>query len=160
MKKHVLYTIFFSVLMAFLAKAQETHSQWKLSSKKINDCEYLLIFTVALDKGWHTFSVQKIKDTDGEVFPTEIIFKPNKDISLVGALSETKAKPEYDKTIKKTVLLHYNKAVFTQRVKINTGAKVKISGTYQIQICNDRSCSTLPYETFDFNLQGTAACTK
>jgi|JI10StandDraft_1071094.scaffolds.fasta_scaffold290387_2 hypothetical protein len=161
MKKHLLFVIILSVFITVTGKAQlggpVGHAQWKLSSKKISECEYDLIFTVILDKGWHTFSVNKIKDVDLEVFPTQIIFKPNSSYSLVGNLSETKPTPEYDPTIKKTVLLHYNKVVFTQRIKLNSSSKVKISGKYEYQICKD-ACEQPPYETFDFDLQGTASC--
>lgn len=41
-----------------------SHAQWKTSTKKINDCEYDLIFTVTLEKGWHTFSIVKIKGAE------------------------------------------------------------------------------------------------
>lgn len=161
MKKNHLFAIIFSLFISYTGNAQlgmpVGHAQWNLSSKKISECEYDLIFTVTLDKGWHTFSVHKIKDVDIEVFPTQIIFKPNSNYSLVGSLSETKPTPEYDPTIKKTVLLHYNKVVFTQRIKLNSSSKVKISGKYEYQICKD-ACEQPPYETFDFDLQGISTC--
>lgn len=166
MTKNILLLIIFSLFTTGIAKAQLGqlggpigHAQWNLSTKKINECEYDLIFTVTLDKGWHTFSVAKIKGADSEVFPTQITFKPNNYYSLVGNLTETKPTPEYDKTIKKTVLLHYNKVVFTQRIKLNSNSKVKISGKYEYQICNE-SCEGPPYEKFDFDLQGTSNCKK
>lgn len=167
MTKHILFIFLLVAFTGNFVKAQSnpfakgpvSHSQWKLSSKKISDCEYDLIFTVSLDKGWHTYSVVKIKGAELEVFPTSIILKSNKEYTLVGDLTETKPVAEYDKTIKKTVLLHYNKVVFTQRVKLNSGSNVKISGTYQNQVCND-VCETPPYEEFDFNLQGTSTCKK
>jgi thiol:disulfide interchange protein DsbD len=139
--------------------SQVSHSQWTLTSKKISNCEYDLVFTVTLDKGWHTFSINKIKDAEKDVAPTEIIFKTNKDYALVGSMAESKPTPEYDPTIKKTVLLHYNKAVFTQRVRLNSKGKVKISGTYQGQTCSNGMCSAPPRDSFDFNLQG-AGCAK
>lgn len=142
------------------AKERPIRAQWDLSSKKINDCEYDLIFTVTLEKDWHTFSVTKIKDAEGEVFPTSIVFKPNASYTLVGNLTETKPTPEYDKTIKKTVLIHYKKAVFTQRIKLSSSAKTKISGNYQCQVCNNAACETPPSDKFDFDLQGSVNCKK
>jgi hypothetical protein len=166
MTKHILLAIVFFVFTGTYAKAQVGalsapvgHAQWSYSAKKINDCEYDLIFSVTLDKGWHTFSIVKIKDADLEVFPTQIVFKPNNNYTLVGGLTETKPTPEYDKTIKKTVLLHYTKAVFTQRIKLNAGGKVKLSGKYEYQVCRE-VCESPPYETFDFELQGTDSCLK
>jgi thiol:disulfide interchange protein DsbD len=166
MTKNIFLLFIFCVFTSTFVKGQlgqlggsVGHAQWNLSTKKINECEYDLIFSVTLDKGWHTFSVTKIKDADLEVFPTQIVFKPNNDYSLVGNLTETKPTPEYDKTIKKTVLLHYNKAVFTQRIKLNSGSKIKISGRYEYQICKE-VCEMPPYEKFDFDLQGTQNCKK
>lgn len=161
MRKYFLFVIILSVSISTTVKAQlgvpVGHAQWSLSSKKISECEYDLIFTVTLDKGWHTFSILKIKGVDLEVFPTQIIFKPNSNYSTVGNLMESKPTPEYDPTIKKTVLLHYNKVVFTQRIKLHSSNKTKITGKYEYQICKE-ACEQPPYETFDFDLQGTANC--
>ena len=165
MAKKLFLVIIFSVFSITFVKAQfgqsapVNHAQWKLSTKKISDCEYDLMFTVTLDKGWHTFSIHKIKGAELEVYPTEITFKPAADYVLVGELTETKPTPELDETINKTVLLHYNKVVFTQRVKLKSGAKIKISGRYEYQVCKE-VCEKPPYKKFDFDLQGSAACLK
>jgi hypothetical protein len=160
MIKNVLLALILCAFTASLVNAQVSHAQWKLSAKKISDCEYDLVFTVNLDKGWHTFSIEKIKGAEDEVAPTEIKFKPNRDYALVGGMKETKPKPEYDKTIGKTVLLHYNKVVFTQRIRLNSAGQIKVSGTYENQVCNDVQCDTPPYEKFDFDLVGALVCSK
>lgn len=139
-------------------RAQVLHTQWKTSIKKISACEYDLIFTVDIDKGWHFYSVNKVPGADLEVFPTEIVFKGDKNFTLVGGVTESKPKPEFDKTINKTVYLHYNKAVFTQRVKLKTPGKLIISGTYKYQICTEGSCNFPPKEDFSFNLTSAATC--
>jgi len=166
MIKNILFLIVFSVFTSHIAKAQlgqlggpAKHAQWKLTSKKVNDCEYDLIFTVSLEKGWHTFSCVKIKGAELEVASTEIVFKPDNSYKLVGNLTETKPTPEYDETIKKTVLVHYNQVVFTQRIKLNSAGKVKINGTYEYQVCKN-VCQKPPYEEFVFDLQGTSTCKK
>lgn len=165
MFKKTLFLLIFSIISRTVVNAQlgnplggpTSHAQWKTSTKKINDCEYDLIFTVTLEKGWHTFSVVKIKGAEKEVFTTEITFEKNKDYALVGTLTETTPTTEYDATIKKNVLLHYNKAVFTQRIKLNSSNNVKISGEYEYQVCKG-VCEKPPYETFTFDLKGTSAC--
>jgi len=165
MLKRIFLFFVLSVFTSTVLKAQLgnplggplSHAQWKLSSKKISDCEYDLLFTVTLEKGWHTFSVVKIKGAEKEVFSTEITFEKNKDYTLVGALTETTPTSEYDETIKKTVLLHYNKVVYTQRVKLNTNSNIKITGEYEYQVCKG-VCEKPPYEPFNFDLKGTAVC--
>jgi thiol:disulfide interchange protein DsbD len=165
MIKNIFFTIIFCLFANTFLKAQlglsspVLHAHWKFSTKKITDCEYDLIFTVTLDKGWHTFSVQKIKGAELEVFATQIIFTPNNNYSLIGNLTETKPTPEYDKTIEKTVLLHYNQVIFTQRVKLNSNSTIKISGKYEYQVCKE-ACEKPPYEEFTFEMKGTPACKK
>jgi DsbC/DsbD-like thiol-disulfide interchange protein len=162
MAKTTLLTILFFVFTSTLVKAQlgkYGHAQWQLSTKKISECEYDLIFTVTLDKGWHTFSINKVKGAELEVFATQINFTPDKNYSLVGTLTETKPTPEFDETIDKTVFVHYKKVVFTQRVKLNSSSTIKVSGRYQYQVCN-QACEQPPYEKFDFELKGTVNCKK
>lgn len=170
MTKNTLLVIIFSVFSISLIKGQigtslsksgpVMHAHWKLSSKKISDCEYDLIFTVNIDKDWHIPSILKIKGAEDETYPTVIIFKPNINYSLVGNVTETKPKSEYDETIKKTVYYHFNKAVFTQRIKLNSKTKIKIDGTYEHQICDNVKCDFPPKDKFSFDLQGTSTCTK
>lgn len=165
MFKNTVFVLIFSLFSCTLVKAQlggplggpPSHAQWKTSTKKINDCEYDLIFTVTLEKGWHTFSIVKIKGAEKEVFSTDITFEKNKDYTLVGTLTENNPTTEYDATIKKNVLLHYNNAVFTQRIKLNSTNNVKITGEYEYQVCKG-VCQKPPYEQFNFDLKGTAAC--
>ncbi len=159
MTKKLLLVLLLSFGTGAIMKAQLLRSHWKMTTKKISECEYDLIFTVTIDKGWHTFSIHPVKGAENDVFATEIIFTPGKDYKLVGELKETKATPEYDETINKTVYVHYNKVVFTQRIKLTGSSKVKISGTYEYQVCSN-VCESPPYETFDFYLQGNGVCKK
>jgi len=161
MLKKIFIAIILSLFASPLLKAQlnkpQLHAIWKQSTKKINDCEYDLIFNVTLDKDWHTFSIVPVKGAEMEVFSTQVIFKPGKDYSLVGTLTESKPKPEWDETINKTVMVHYNKVVFTQRVKLQSPKTIKITGTYEYQVCKN-VCDKPPHEDFVFDLQGTNAC--
>ena len=165
MANSIRLAVILSLFLSLIVKGQfgqttpASHAQWKLSTKKINDCEYDLVFTITLEKGWHTFSINAIKGAELEVFPTAITFSPNINYKLIGNLTETKPTPEFDKTINKTVYLHYNKAVFTQRIKLIANGNVKISGRYEYQICNE-ACEKPPYKKFDFDLQGTNTCSK
>lgn len=160
MKKYILFTFALGLFSFSFMNAQFLHTDWKFSAKKVNDCEYDLIFTVSIDKGYHIAAAAKIKGAEGMVKPTEINFKPNKDYALVGALIESKPVSEFDKTIDMNVLQHYNKAVFIQRVKLNSSANTKISGTYEYQLCDNTKCEYPPKDPFSFDLQGTPGCSK
>lgn len=152
MKRTFLFTFF--VLAGIIGHAQVLHTKWKQSTKKINDCEYDLIFTVTIDKGRH---ITSIKD---EGYPTSIAFKPGADYSLVGGLTESKPTTEYDPTLKSNVYVHYNTATFTQRIKLHSANKFKITGTYEYQICTGDVCEFPPKDPFTFDLQGSATCKK
>jgi hypothetical protein len=160
MTKNIFLAFVFILFTSSFLHSQILHAQWKVTSKKVSHCEYDLILTVAIDKDWHIPSILKIKGAEDQTFPTEIKFKPNKDYTLVGSLKETKPTAEYDKTVKTTVYYHYNKAVFTQRVKINSGTKLKIEGSYEHQICDNVKCDFPPKDDFSIELVGTSACVK
>lgn len=157
MLKKIMLIVVLSVFGVKITNAQiiKLHSQWAFSTKKINDCEYDLIFTVTLDKGWHTFSIVPLKGFEKEVATTEILFTPGKEYTLVGSIKESKPTPEYDPTIEQTVQVHYNKVTFTQRVKLKSAGDLKISGTYQNQSCKEM-CETAPKRKFNFDLSGVS----
>lgn len=147
--------LFICILFAVnTSSAQVIHTKWKQSTKKINDCEYDLVFTVTIDKGRH---ITSIKD---QGYPTSIVFKPNGEYTLVGNLTESKPTSEYDAKLKETFLVHYNTATFTQRVRLKSPNKLKISGTYEYQICTGDLCEFPPKDPFNFDLQGSATCKK
>ena len=138
--------------------AQHNPAPWTLTTKKVSACEYDLIFTVNIDKGWHIFSIVKSK-SDG-VPPTEIIFDASKEYTPEGNLTESKPVSEYDKTISTSVSVHYTKAVFTQRIKLNTTGKIKITGTHESQVCDNEKCLTPPIDKFSFDVQGSVCSIK
>lgn len=148
------------VIISTFANAQVIHTHWKMSTQKISDCEYDLVFTVAIDKGWHISSAIKPKGAGDEIFPTDFVFKQTAEYSLVGGITESKPKEEFDATLGKKVKLHYNTAVFKQRIKLNTPGKIKVGGTYVYQICDNNVCDFPPKDPFTFELQGSAKCTK
>jgi hypothetical protein len=136
------------------------HSKWVMTTKRITECEYDLLFTVTLDPGWSTFSIVKGNLSDEDVFPTLILLDPHKDYSTLGPLTESKPTPEYDPATKKTFLMHYNKAVFTQRIRVNSGAAVRIQGKYVNHLINNTLGVgyRLPRETFNFDIPANKAC--
>lgn len=160
MLKKQIFILSLVLLTSSFIQAQMSHAQWKQSIKKISDCEYDLIYTVTIDKGWHIPSKETIKGAEDETFPTSVVFSPGTGYSLVGKLTESKPVSEYDATLKRNIFLHYNYAVFTQRIRLNSSAKIKISGTYEYQICDNKACNFPPKDVFNFELQGTAACQK
>lgn len=154
-KYFLLFLIFFG--FGFNAVAQQVMAQWNQEIKKVNDCEYDLIFNVKIDAGWHMYSMKKAGD-DGPN-PTKITFSKSNDYELVGTTKESKPVEEMDKVFEMKVLYFVGKATFTQRIKLKTDKKIKISGKYEYQVCTDEQCKFPPAETFSFDMPaGSASC--
>lgn len=133
------------LLFSFIgSNAQQLHAHWEITSKKISDCEYDVIFKVKIDKPWHMYSM---KPVDGPN-PTEIKFTKNADFELVGKTKESKPINEMDKVFEVMVNYFDGEATFTQRIKPLKEGKITISGKYEYQVCTDVMCEFPPAEKF------------
>jgi len=154
-KKLVLGLIFsfyaFGVLLA-----QDNPVHWSFSSKKVSDCEFDLIFTAKIDEPWHLYSLNKAGDEGPN--PTVFTFKKNPNYELVGKVKQGKPVKEFDKVFEMNVEFFKHEASFTQRVKLLSSGKVKISGKYEYQACTEEKCIFPPADKFDFEFEGTSAC--
>ncbi len=149
----------FIVLAVFLSSifnAQENPVHWKFESKKISDCEYELIFKAKIDEPWHIYSLVKAGE-DGPN-PTSFIFNKSKEYQLVGKVVESTPVKVFDKVFEMNVAYHAKTATFTQKIKLLSANKVKISGTYEAQACTEEKCIFPPADKFEFELQGTPSC--
>ncbi|MBC7864110.1 MAG: hypothetical protein IAF38_14130, partial [Bacteroidia bacterium] len=149
MKKTFLLLILF--VMTLGTQAQELHTKWTQTIKKINANEYDLILTAKIDPGWHIYSMVK-SIGDGAPNPTTITFKKSAEYEVVGATKESKPIEENDKMYDMKTSYFVGKAVFTTRIKLKTPGAISIKGTYEYQLCTDRACTFPPYEDFTFNI--------
>lgn len=139
------FSILVFLLFSFVgSNAQQLHAHWEITSKKISDCEYDVIFKVKIDKPWHMYSM---KPVDGPN-PTEIKFTKNADFELVGKTKESKPINEMDKVFEVMVNYFDGEATFTQRIKPLKEGKITISGKYEYQVCTDVMCEFPPAEKF------------
>lgn len=136
--------------------SQEHKATFKLSTKKVSDCEYDLVFSATIDEGWHVYSVRKSAE-DGPN-PTSFTFKSSKDYELVGKVKESKTIKEHDKVFDVDVEYFVKSAVFTQRIKLHTDKKISIKGKSEYQACTESQCVFPPAEDFEFSVQGTPSC--
>lgn len=155
MKKFILGIILSIFSLGFLT-AQDNPVHWSFSSKKISDCEYELTFKAKIDEPWHLYSLNKAGD-DGPN-PTVFTFKKNADYELVGKVKQGKPLKEFDKVFEMNVEYYKHEASFTQRIKLLSDKKIKISGKYEYQACTEEKCIFPPADNFEFELQGTASC--
>lgn len=145
-----------AILLGFSSYAQENPVHWKFETKKISDCEYELIFKAKIDEPWHIYSLVKAGD-DGPN-PTSFVFNKSKDYQLVGKVVESTPTKVFDKVFEMNVAYHPKNATFTQKIKLLSADKIKITGTYEAQVCTEEKCIFPPADKFEFEIQGTPAC--
>jgi thiol:disulfide interchange protein DsbD len=155
-----LFSLFLLLVTSIsLLKAQDNPVHFKMSTKKISECEYDLQFTATIDEPWHMYSLHEVKDPkDTPPNPTVFRFTKSADYELVGKTTESKPIKEFDKVFEMDVQYFKHTATFTQRIKLKTDKKISIKGKYEFQACTEEKCIFPPADDFEFQLQGTAAC--
>lgn len=150
------FSILVFLLFLFIgSNAQPLHSQWETKVKKINDCEYDIIFDVKIDHGWHIYSTKKPKS--GGPNAAELTFKKSKDFELVGKVKESKPITEFDNIFEMEVYYYHDKATFTQRIKLKNEGKININGEWYFQICTESMCD-FPTMQFSIPIESSKVC--
>ena len=122
--------------------------KFDLTSKKINACEYELIFTATIQSPWHVYSLT-----------TRINIKPTADFELEGKPTEGKPIKTRDKVFDMDVAYFEKTAIFKQKIRLKSNKEVVINGEYEFQTCTEEKCQFDRPTPFEFKLLGTAECT-
>ncbi len=157
LKKIFLFLLLVSTSFSFIS-AQEQPVHWKFSTKKVSDCEYDLQFIASIDDTWHLYSLVRAGE-DGPN-PTAFNFKKGSDFELVGKTTESKPVTEFDKVFEMKVQYFKHTATFTQRVRLKSDKKVKVTGKFEYQACTEEKCIFPPADNFEFTLEGSSICLK
>ena len=119
--------------------------------KDMFDTEAEIVFTAAIDKGWHVYSTEL-----GDGGPISATFNVDKTsgIELLGKLKPVgKEVATFDKLFEMKVRYFENTAKFIQKVKL-TGGAYEIEGYLEYGACDDESC--LPPTEVPFKFSGVA----
>jgi len=155
MKKYWSIVVIALLLSNFIV-AQDNPVKWKLSSNKINDCEYELVFTGTIEEHWHVYSLN-LKGDDGPM-PANIMVEKSADYEVVGKPTEGKPIKAFDKVFEMDVAYFEKTVTFKQKIKLKTDKQVIVKGKYEYQACTEEKCIFPPATPFDFKLTGTPAC--
>lgn len=147
-----LIAVLITFSVAKLSIAQQLHAHWDIQSKKVNECEYDLIFKVKIDAPWHMYSMKPSKEGPN---PTTIKFTKSPEFELIGKTKESKSITEMDKVFEVMVNYFDKEASFTQRIKPLKEGNISISGKYEYQVCTDEMCEFPPAEKFTININST-----
>ncbi len=132
--------------------------KWKLSSKKISECEYEIQFTGTIELHWHVYSLNQ-SGADGPM-PANIFVDKSNDYEAVGKPTEGSPIKAMDKVFEMEVLYFEKTVTFKQKIKVKTDKEVVVKGKYEYQACTEEKCIFPPATPFEFKLKGSAECGK
>lgn len=141
------FLIFLSILccQASIILAQVN---FKVSQKKISDTEFDIVFSGAIDGGWHVYDMN---EKNGPV-PATFNLDKKEGVELVGGLKANKAPTkQFEEMFGADVLFYEKEVTFKQRIKI-TGKTYNVEGYLEFGACNDEMC--LPPTPVDFKYKG------
>ena len=147
-----------SIMFSSFVIGQDNPVKWKLSTKKISDCEYELVFNGTIEEHWHVYSLNKLSE-DGPM-PANIMVDKGAGFELVGKPTESKPIKAFDKVFEVDVMYFEKSVVFKQKIKLKSDKEVVVKGKYEYQACTEEKCIFPPATPFEFKLTGTTECIK
>ena len=159
MRKIISFLLLSFVVYALQAQIKDP-VKFKTELTPLSDTEAEVVFTAAIDKGWHVYSTDL-----GDGGPISATFNvDNKSgVELVGKLKpEGKEVATFDKLFEMKVRYFENTAKFVQKVKF-TGGAYAIEGYLEYGACDDESClppTQVPFKFSGVAKAGNAAATK
>ena len=144
------------LLIAVVAQAQiQEPVKFKSELKTLSAGEAEIVFTAAIDKGWHVYSTDL-----GDGGPISATFNVEKisGATVVGKLQpKGKEIASYDKLFEMNVRYFESTAQFVQNLKL-TGGDYQVQGFLEFGACNDENC--LPPTQVEFDFTGKAEAAK
>lgn len=148
MRKTITFLLLSFVVLALQAQIKDP-VKFKAELKTVSDTEAEIVFTAAIDKGWHVYSTDL-----GDGGPISATFNVDKKsgVEPVGKLKPVgKEVSTFDKLFEMQVRYFENEAKFVQKVKF-TGGAYEIEGYLEYGACDDESC--LPPTEVPFKFAG------
>ncbi len=136
MKKVLSFILLATICLMSFAQVKNP-AKWNYTVKELSATEVELVFTVALEDGWHIYS--QYTDPNGPI-ALEFTFDDDAAYKRAGKVLEPKAHEEFDKTFNCTVRSFTKSVTFRQKIKRNTDKAFQVKGSLYYQLCNDGSC--------------------
>lgn len=149
--KKLISSLLLSFVVCVLQAQVKDPVKFKTEFNTLSDTEAEIVFTAAIDKGWHVYSTEL-----GDGGPISATFNVDKTsgIELLGKLKPVgKEVATFDKLFEMKVRYFENTAKFIQKVKL-TGGAYEIEGYLEYGACDDESC--LPPTEVPFKFSGVA----
>ncbi|MGD2035189.1 MAG: cytochrome c biogenesis protein CcdA [Bacteroidales bacterium] len=153
------------LLISFLSLALLTCSQaqvynpvkWHFSSEQLSENTYELLFEASIDDGWHMYG---LTIPEGGPIATSFHFNEVPDVEFLGKVKPDK-NPEvkFDPTFEIDVELFDKKALFKQKIRVQSAGPVQVDGFVEFMACDDTKCLPPKEADFSFQLAGKDAPT-
>ena len=159
MRKIISFLLLSFVVYALQAQIKDP-VKFKTELTPLSDTEAEVVFTAAIDKGWHVYSTDL-----GDGGPISATFNVDNKlgVELLGKLKPVgKEVATFDKLFEMKVRYFENTAKFVQKVKF-TGGAYAIEGYLEYGACDDESClppTQVPFKFSGVAKAGNAAATK
>ena len=159
MRKIISFLLLSFVVYALQAQIKDP-IKFKTELTPLSDTEAEVVFTAAIDKGWHVYSTDL---GDGGPISATFNIDNKSGVELVGKLKPVgKEVATFDKLFEMKVRYFENTAKFVQKVKF-TGGAYAIEGYLEYGACDDESClppTQVPFKYSGVAKAGNAAATK
>jgi len=151
----VVFLLLVSYLLVSSSFSQlEDPVKWSTQTFKVAENEYDLVFTSAIEDGWHTYG-QNI--ADGGPLPSWFSFVETEGWSKIDSVMECQNAIifEYDKNFDMKLEYFEGSVNWHQKVKVLEDSVKSIKGFVSYMVCNDEMC--LPPVDVDFNFDLSSA---
>ena len=133
--------LFLTLALAFVSVAVVAQPVepvlWKTSVEEQGEGTYKIIFKASIEQGWHLYDMGPYEI--GGPMATAFAFEPASDYSLEGDMvAEGELIKHYDDVYEMEVGYYENEVTFSQIVKSEQGAVVKVAAEWMS--CNDQNC--------------------
>ena len=159
MRKIISFLLLSFVVYALQAQIKDP-VKFKTELTALSDTEAEVVFTAAIDKGWHVYSTDL---GDGGPISATFNIDNKSGVELLGKLKPVgKEVATFDKLFEMKVRYFENTAKFVQKVKF-TGGAYAIEGYLEYGACDDESClppTQVPFKFSGVAKSGNAAATK
>lgn len=126
-----------------------------------NGADVTFIATAKIEDKWHLYSQYLPEDKIGPV-PTSFIFKEDGKgaYKTQGKVTESKTITHYDPNFDMDLTFFEKKAVFKQKIKVQSAKDFTLKGSVDFMVCDDQRCLPPDYKEFELKIKGVAGGTK
>lgn len=139
------------IILSFLSIAKSMAQgnntiSWTTSVSKVSQKEVIIAFTANIQEPWRMYAASM---TQGGPLPTTFSFEKSSDFQRIGDIEEVlEPQNKLDPTFLIPVLWFERKAIFTQRIQLQTN-KTTVIATVEFMLCNDHTCLLPQQQKFE-----------